>query len=152
MERIDLAALIDDASDLYQPLAGEKSITLKCQIDAPIFINGNRQFLQRMIGNLLDNAVKYTPENGAVTISSEIVDDNVLVKVMDTGVGIQQQDLDHIFQRFYRADQSRSKPGTGLGLALVQAIAKAHRGTISVHSKLAEGSQFIVRFPLAHNI
>ena len=113
-----------------------------------MLINGNKQFLQRLIGNLLDNAIKYTPPGGKVTINDEIVGNDVLLKIADTGMGISSDDLPNIFERFYRCDTSRSKPGTGLGLSLALAIAKAHWGNISVKSRIAQGSQFTVILPL----
>lgn len=149
METVNFTELINDACELYQPLAAESNIDLDSQIDQALVINGNKQFLQRLIGNLLDNAIKYTPAGGKVSIDDEIVDGDVLVKIADTGMGISQEDLPNIFERFYRCDMSRSKPGTGLGLSLALAIAKAHFGNISVKSKLAEGSQFTVTLPLS---
>lgn len=148
MEKVDLSELIADACELYQALAAESDIELQSNIDTELIINGNKQFLQRLIGNLLDNAIKYTPAGGMVKVDDEIVGDDVLVRIADTGIGIAQDEISNIFQRFYRCDTSRSKPGTGLGLSLAMAIAKAHWGNISVKSTPSEGTQFTVKLPL----
>jgi len=145
---LNLSALIRDACELYQDLAQASAITLHCRCEGDVEIEGNRQFLQRLVGNLLDNAIKYTPPGGEVTIQQSLDGDDVLIKVMDTGPGIQTAELPRIFERFYRCDQSRSKPGSGLGLSLAFAIARAHLGSISVDSAVGRGSQFTVRLPL----
>jgi len=148
MEPLNLSALIRDACELYQALAQESEVTLRCRCDEDVWIDGNRHFLQRLVGNLLDNAIKYTPAGGLVSIEQELRGHDVLIKVMDTGPGIYADDLPRIFERFYRCDQSRSKPGSGLGLSLANAIAKAHLGSISVDSVSEGGSLFTVRLPL----
>ena len=148
MEAVDLTELIFDACELYQALAVQNGITLDSNVRQGLVINGNKQFLQRLIGNLLDNAIKYTPSGGKVTVDQEIFGSDVLIRIADTGVGIRKEDLTNIFERFYRCDISRSKPGTGLGLSLALAIAKAHGGNISVKSTLAQGTQFTVTLPL----
>ncbi|PCI74881.1 MAG: hypothetical protein COB20_14160 [SAR86 cluster bacterium] len=149
MQTLDLCELIENACDLYQPVAAESGLKLECKLSSKITINGNKQFLQRLISNLLDNAIKYTPSGGRVSITQEIVASDVLIQIADTGMGISQDDLPNIFERFYRCDQSRSKPGTGLGLCLALAIAKAHWGNISVRSTVSEGTEFTVSLPLA---
>ncbi len=151
MEALNLSELIDDACDLYQPLATENGLVLESNLIDKIIINGNKQFLQRLISNLLDNAIKYTPSGGRINIDQEIVGSDVLIRIADTGMGISQEDLPNIFERFYRCDQSRSKPGTGLGLCLALAIAKAHWGNISVKSTIDEGTQFTVSLPMGAN-
>ena len=97
---------------------------------------------------MLDNVIKYTSAGGKVTIDHEVCGKDVLIRIADTGMGIRQEDLANIFERFYRCDLSRSKPGTGLGLSLALAIAKAHWGNISVQSIVAEGTQFTITLPL----
>ena len=106
--------------------------------------------IQRMLTNLLDNAIKYTPAGGRVTVSVQGDSDGaVVLSVSDTGLGIPEEDLARIFERFYRGDQSRSEPGTGLGLSLARAIARAHGGDITVESHPGEGSTFRVTLPAA---
>jgi heavy metal sensor kinase len=148
METLNLSKLIEDACDLYQPLATENNLILESNLIESVTINGNKQFLQRLISNLLDNAIKYTPSGGQISIDQKVANSDVLVCITDTGMGISQEDLPNIFERFYRCDQSRSKPGTGLGLCLALAIAKAHWGNISVKSTLSKGTQFTVSLPL----
>jgi len=148
MEQLNLSALIRDACELYQVLANDSGIALQCRCDEDVFIDGNKQFLQRLIGNLLDNAIKYTPVGGEVSIEQMMSDEEVTINVQDSGAGIREEDIPRIFERFYRGDQSRSKPGTGLGLSLARAIVSAHLGSISVNNTLDGGSLFTVRLPL----
>lgn len=148
MEPVNFTLLIAEACELYQALAQQNDITIECDCPDEITILGNKQFLQRLIGNLLDNAIKYTPPGGCVNVRQSSTDDEVLIEICDTGPGIDEAELGKIFQRFYRCDESRSKPGTGLGLALALAIARAHWGNISVSSEIKKGSQFLVRLPL----
>ena len=103
--------------------------------------------IQRMLSNLFDNAIKYTPSGGSVKVSVSEDDARVVVSVKDTGCGISSSDLPHIFERFYRCDQSRSKAGIGLGLSLARAIARAHGGEITATSTPNQGSTFTVTLP-----
>ena len=151
MEPLNLTALVKEACELYQPLAGDTNIQLVCEYQEDIVIDGNKPFLQRLVGNLLDNAIKYTSSGGKVTIRQLKSGNNVLIKVADTGLGIKETDLAKIFERFYRCDLSRSKPGSGLGLSLAAAIAKAHLGSITVTSTPQEGSLFTVKLPLPNH-
>ena len=107
---------------------------------------GDRRRLQRVVSNLLDNAIKYTPHGGVITTSIEIEARNVKVAIADTGIGINENDLPHIFERFYRSDHSRSTPGSGLGLSLALAIVHAHQGEITVQSA-EHGSTFSFSLP-----
>ena len=103
--------------------------------------------IQRMLSNLLDNAIKYTPCGGSVNVSVSENDNQVTLSVKDTGWGISPTDLPRIFERFYRCDQSRSQAGIGLGLSLARAIARAHGGDITATSTLNHGSTFTVTLP-----
>jgi signal transduction histidine kinase len=104
--------------------------------------------IQRILSNLLDNAIKYTSPGGGVKVSLYEKDGSAaLVAFHDTGMGIPPADLPHIFERFYRCDQSRSEPGTGLGLSLARALARAHNGDITVTSALGQGSTFTLTLP-----
>ena len=100
---------------------------------------------------LLDNAFKYTPYEGSITLSLTQEHDNALVTVQDTGIGISPEDMPHIFERFYRADRARTRNrgGSGLGLAIVQAIVQVHRGSVQVESMSGKGSIVTVRIPLS---
>jgi signal transduction histidine kinase len=147
MEEVDLSALVRAACDLFQPVAEDKGIALTADTPPNNFITGDVPRLQRMVANLLDNALKYTPSRGAVAVSIRGEEDRVVISVRDTGIGISEKDLPHIFKRFYRCDRSRSQAGTGLGLSLAQAVASAHGGSITVESALGKGSIFMVALP-----
>jgi signal transduction histidine kinase len=146
-EEIDLARLIREACELFEPSAEDQGVTLTCMAPAGTRVFGDARMIQRMLSNLLDNAIKYTPSGGTVTVSLSEKGGRVLVSVQDTGCGISPSDLPRIFERFYRSDQSRSKPGIGLGLSLARAIARAHGGDIMATSTLDQGSTFTVTLP-----
>jgi signal transduction histidine kinase len=147
MEEVDMASVVRDACELFQPVAEDKGVQLVVKIGDDLKVRGVLQGLQRMLANLIDNALNYTPSPGIVTVSV-IRDDNVgIIAVKDTGVGIAADELPHIFRRFYRCDRSRSLPGTGLGLTLVEAIVRAHRGQIEVASTPDVGTTFTITLP-----
>ena len=146
-EEIDIAGIVRDACELYQPAAEGEGITIIPAISGSLSVYGDLHGLRRLVVNLLDNAVKYTPAGGTVTVSVQEDKGQVLISVDDTGVGISEGDLPHIFSRFYRCDQSRSQAGVGLGLSLAKAIARNHGGNITVTSGLGQGSRFTVVLP-----
>jgi heavy metal sensor kinase len=146
---IDIAAVARGACGLFQSLAEEKKIALTWDVPEHIEMKGDIRLIQRMLANLLDNAIKYTPEGGWVKVSLRLNPDRSLsVTVQDPGVGISEKDLPHIFERFYRSDPSRSQAGAGLGLSFARAVARAHGGDITVESSPA-GSAFTVNIPAA---
>ncbi len=147
MTIVNMANIINDACDLFQPLAEDKNIQLICCSKENVTVYGSIQHLQRMIGNLLDNAIKYTDKGGSVTLDLYQKNKRVVINVSDTGVGIAEKDFPNIFKRFYRCDQSRSQPGSGLGLSLAQAIARAHGGDISIVSAIQKGSTLTISIP-----
>lgn len=147
-DKVDIAALIGNACELFEPLAEEKNVRLRCRAPEKTIVSGDARMLQRMLANILDNAVKYTPPGGEVEISlSESEKKDIIIAIRDSGIGISATDLPHVFERFYRCDRSRSQPGTGLGLSLARAIARAHGGDITVRSALDQGSTFTVTLP-----
>jgi heavy metal sensor kinase len=147
-EKVDLAEVIRDACELFHPLAEDKGITLRCHVPGTFTLLGDTRMIQRMIANLLDNAIKYNSPDGSVDITVQTQGEKwVAVSVKDTGTGISEKDLPHIFERFYRGDPSRPQTGNGLGLSLAQAIAQAHGGKIDVESSPGRGSVFITTLP-----
>ncbi len=119
-----------------------KNITLESTIEDGVKVVGNYELLQRLVNNLISNAIRYGKENGFVKVTLISDDENAAFSVADNGIGIGEQDIDKIFDRFYQADSSRSSGGTGLGLALAKEIAEFHGGRLSVSSRLGEGSEF----------
>jgi heavy metal sensor kinase len=148
LEEVDMGALVSNACELFVPIAEDKEVGLTCHLSDNITLSGDIRMIQRMLSNILDNAVKYTLPGGKVEVSlSKSEKQDIIVSVQDTGVGISETDLPRIFQRFYRCDQSRSEAGTGLGLSLAMAIAQAHGGNITVVSKPGQGSTFTMVLP-----
>jgi len=144
-----LDAMVRDACELFRPAAEDKGLKLIDHISAPCPARLDIPLTQRMIANLIDNAVKYTPAGGRIDISLNCTPPGrTLISVSDTGIGIAPEDLPDIFKRFYRCDQSRSQGGTGLGLSLARTIARAHGGDISVSSTPGVGSTFTVDLPI----
>ena len=151
---VDIASILGEASMASQPLALSKQIELDREIpDSPILVNGDAHALRRLFLILIDNAVKYTPTGGRVFIGLNTNGNAAVAKVQDTGIGISQEDLPVIFERFYRADKARSREsGAGLGLSIARWIAEAHHAQILVESVVGQGSTFEVRFPLHQEI
>jgi heavy metal sensor kinase len=147
-KKINIAGVVRDACQLFQLPAEDKGLILVCDTPENFTINGDVRMIQRMIANLIDNAIKYTPSGGKIEVAvSSDYDRSVQISIKDTGIGISAEDLPHIFTRFYRCDPSRSLAGTGLGLSFVQAIARAHGGDITVISGPDKGSTFTVILP-----
>ena len=123
-------------------------------VDDNIYVNGDRQNLSQLIDNLIDNAIKYTPEKGEISVNLSTDDTEMLLEVRDTGIGISPQYQQRIFERFYRVDKARSRSlgGTGLGLSIVKNIAEKHSGNIKLKSQQGRGSTFSYRMPLARNV
>jgi signal transduction histidine kinase len=145
---IDLSSLIDDMVELYSYSAEEKNITITRLAGEPIRITADLNRIRQVMANLLDNAVKYTPEGGSISVSTGQQGQEALVTLRDSGPGIPAKDLPHIWDRLFRGDASRSLPGLGLGLGLVRAIVLAHGGQVEVESKPGQGASFIVHLPL----
>jgi signal transduction histidine kinase len=145
---VDLCRLIREVVDIYQYVAEEKKINVQTQLppscQAPVDANRIRQ----AFGNLLDNAIKYTPPGGTVTICAQRQDGQALVRFCDTGIGIPAQEQGRIWERLYRGDKSRSQRGLGLGLSVVRAVVQAHGGTATVRSTPGKGSEFTVSLPI----
>ncbi|MBI4299665.1 MAG: PAS domain-containing protein [Chloroflexi bacterium] len=145
---MDLRPLVEEVEAQFEARAAAKGVALDARLpdDLPPVL-GEQEKLRQVLVNLLDNAFKATPENGAVTISASAGEGAVEVKVSDTGVGIAPEHLPHIFERFYKVDRSRRDGGTGLGLAIVKHIVEAHGGGVRVESREGEGSTFSFTLP-----
>lgn len=150
-ERVDLAELLTSVGEQMEPVAAAHGLGLVVSAADAVTVIGDRAWLQRLTLILLDNAIKFTPKGGRVTASAALEDASAVLRVIDTGAGIASSALPHIFERFYRTDaaQSRRADGAGLGLALAKWIVEHHRGTITVDSRVNEGSRFTVRIPVA---
>lgn len=148
-QKVDISQLVRDACELFEPMAEEKSIDLSFRLEEDSCICGNIHKLQRMIANLLDNALKYTEPGGRVDVTLNRAGENIEIRVLDTGVGIPEDDQARVFDRFFRCDQSRTLSGCGLGLSYSRAVARSHGGDIVVSSSLEKGSCFAVTLPAA---
>jgi heavy metal sensor kinase len=137
-------AVVDD----IQVLAAQKNIRVDCSAQDYTAIYGDENQLKRLFINLLDNAIKYTPDNGKVVVSARIIDNYAKITVSDTGTGIPDSEINHIFDRFYCVDKSRRQTGFGLGLSIAKSIVAAHKGRIEVESKSNEGTTFTVFLPI----
>ncbi len=146
-EDINISQLTQDACELFEPVADEKEITLFSKIESNCWLRGNKHNLQRMLSNLLDNAVKYTTSKGRINVNLARDKENVQINISDTGVGVPANDQHRVFQRYFRCDQSRSQEGCGLGLSFARAVARTHGGDISLISTPSEGSTFKVILP-----
>ncbi len=152
-ENLSLVQIIEESIKKIKPLADKKSITIK-NIITDFEFRGNSYGLIDLFTILLDNAIKYSPAKKSITLTSKKLDGHLKISVIDQGVGISQQDLPHIFDRFFRSDTARSRSetgGYGLGLAIAKKIVDSHRGTISVKSVVSKGTTFIVQLPLRIN-
>ena len=149
LQPVSIEKLVQKVVDLYSLVAEEKGITLTMSVPAGLTVYADPTRLGQALANLVDNAIKYTPSGGQVTIAAGGKDDSVFLSVTDTGTGISKDELPKIWERLYRGDRSRSEKGLGLGLSLVKAIVKRHEGTIDVQSHPGKGSTFTVRLPSA---
>ena len=149
---VDLAELCEASVDLLSIRAKQAGVGLRFARTGPgpVVVFGDPEELARVIDNMVDNAVKYTPEDGSVEVSMEVDDDEVSIEVSDTGIGISQTDQAHVFSAFHRSTNPNalSVPGTGLGLPIAQRIAESHGGTLTVSSELGQGSTFRFTLPL----
>jgi heavy metal sensor kinase len=151
LEEFYLNELMEECFRAAQPLARIKLVHLGCSCAGDIAFRGDPELLRRMVMNLLDNAIRYTPAGGSATLSLEALQGEARIAVADTGAGIPPDCRDRVFERFYRVDKARSRAegGFGLGLAIVKWIAESHQGRVSVAGRPEGGSTFTVLLPLA---
>lgn len=155
MEQLDIVSLIRQNVDRMQMQAQDKEIELSCMTVSqipPVFVD--RTAIERVITNLLSNAIKYTDRSGVIKVFIGMLVDDIYIKVSDTGFGIEEEHLPHIFNRFYRVDMtgSRMYGGTGLGLSIAKELAELHHGKVQVQSILGKGTEFTVMIPSARKI
>ena len=152
IERIRLDKVAFDVCDMLSIHASEKEVEIHSHLnEKPKFIMGNPDRVEQMLINLVENAIKYNNPGGSVTVQVFANEKEANVTVSDTGIGIAEENLPRLFERFYRVDKGRSRQmgGTGLGLAIVKHIVRSMNGEIEVHSKLGEGTEFLITLPLA---
>ena len=148
-ERVDLRKVAEKTLRLLHPLAKENRVTIATELQKDCFVWGNEDLLYRVIFNLAENAVKYNMPGGTVDILLKSEENEVILTVEDTGIGIPDEDLPHIFTRFYRVDKARSTDagGSGLGLSIAHDAVKLHGGDIAVEKCAEGGTRFVVRLP-----
>jgi heavy metal sensor kinase len=150
-ERVDLSAVAHEVAERFEPQAELSRQRLEVEAPRPVFASGDRLQLDRLVSNLVTNAIKYTPEGGRITVGVVEADGMAQLVVSDNGRGIAKEHLPHLFERFYRVPDGNAdaEKGLGLGLSFVAWIVRAHRGTIDVESEPGRGTSFRVRLPLA---
>jgi len=143
----NLSVLMDRIVDLYQLVAEEKEIEIKSNIPGSITIMMDFSRISQVMANILDNAIKFTPSGGAINIEALQVNNEIKIKIKDTGIGIDKEELPKVWDRLYRGDKSRTNKGLGLGLSIVKGIIKAHNGRVEIMSEPGQGSTFIITLP-----
>jgi len=151
---VEVGPWIQASLQRFDLQAKAQRVSLELSASDAAHIKGNRDLLDRLLDNLFSNALKYTTDGGRVTISTRVVSDELRIEVADTGIGIPQEDLPHVFERFYRVDKARSRRrgGTGLGLALAREITERHGGQITIASKVDFGTTVTVILPLLEEV
>jgi two-component system, OmpR family, manganese sensing sensor histidine kinase len=149
IEQVDLVLLLQIITIKYQPQIEAKSLSLEVDIQSNLSVFGSNNSLDCLFANLIGNAIHYTLSGGKIRVLAARTEKQIEIAIIDTGVGIAPDDLERIFDRFWRGDRSRTRweGGSGLGLAIVKSIVEQHQGSIEVQSELGAGSQFIVRLP-----
>lgn len=148
LEPLDVGLLVKEAADLYRDAAEDLGLILQANVAESTVIQADRNRLRQVLANLLDNSLKFTPSGGRVDMSVSTENNSAIIQVKDTGIGIEPDDLPHIFDRLYRGDKSRSQRGLGLGLSLVRAVVTAHNGQVQVESHPGQGAEFTVILPV----
>lgn len=148
---VDLATVAERSCEQYRTLASSREVALTCDVPSGLLVRAEEEGLGQMLDNLLDNALKYTPGGGRVSIAARCEGPQVLVEIRDTGSGIPQEHLTRIFERFYRVDRARSRElgGTGLGLSIVKHLAQGFGGSVRAQSEVGKGSTFTIQLQMA---
>jgi OmpR-family two-component system manganese-sensing sensor histidine kinase len=145
---VDLAVILKKLVDRYRPQFSAAGVGLDIATDKTAIVYGNPDQIERILANLLENALRYTPRGGRVSVEDERTRSETLIVVRDSGIGIAAEHLERIFDRFWRVDVARSQGGSGLGLAIARALARRHGGDVTVESRLGTGSEFVASFPV----
>ncbi|MBX2882277.1 MAG: HAMP domain-containing histidine kinase [Granulosicoccus sp.] len=145
---VNMTELVEDACELFEAVAEQKNLELSKQLKNSLWIFGDFNSLQRMVANILDNAIKFTSSGGEVAVTLYNRDDKLVLIIRDTGIGIDEENLEGVFNRFFRVDPSRTSSGCGLGLSYSRAVARAHGGDITVQSGAGKYSEFRIVMPL----
>lgn len=147
LEPVDLAAVAETTVEQLSMSAAKMNVTLTLDT-RPAWVSADRQMMEELLYNLCDNAIRYNVRGGSVRVEARPVKEQVIVCVQDTGIGISKENQEHVFERFYRVDKSRSKAtgGTGLGLAIIKHIAAKHGAQIAIDSELGRGTSISVTF------
>jgi signal transduction histidine kinase len=148
---VSVPELINNIVELYEFVAEEKHITIHTELPEDLTIEADRNRIQQVIANLVDNAIKYSGDGREVTITAHEKNRQAVIAVKDRGIGISPNEIDKIWDRLYRGDRSRSERGLGLGLSFVRAIVRAHNGTVEAKSELNRGATFTVTLPVQHD-
>ena len=148
LETVNLTKLIRAMVELYQCVAEERDIVVSMDCSEDIHLTADLIRMRQVIANLLDNAIKYNRIHGRIMIRTRVEGNQAVVSFRDTGIGIPTEEIPQIWDRLYRGDKSRSQPGLGLGLSVVKAIVRAHRGAVEVSSEPGVGSDFTIRLPV----
>jgi two-component system phosphate regulon sensor histidine kinase PhoR len=154
IERLSAGSLLAEVLRDLTPARSAREVECVLQVPEPVMLDGDARRLAQIFRNLVDNAVKFSPQGGRILVSARELDGEALVSVSDSGCGIPSGDREKIFQRFYRVDPSRAKavPGTGLGLSIVKHLLILHGGRITVDSQVGIGSTFTVHLPLGSTV
>ena len=149
LTRCDVAEELACTVERLQPIAEKAGVTLQMEVEPDLFVSSSSTRLQQLFGNLIENAIKYNVPDGRVEIIAQYRRDMILIRIKDTGIGIDPSHFDRLFERFYRVDTSRSRSigGTGLGLAIVKHLTALYGGDIRVESEVGKGTTFTVRLP-----
>ncbi len=147
IEPVDIVTMVHDAVDLFHPVAENKHVEIKIEAPEKVYLFTDKRRLQRVLGNLIDNALKYNHPSGFILIKVKSDNGHVLVQISDNGIGMSREDLLHIFDRFYRGEKSRTEPGSGLGLPLAKAFMLSLGGSITADSVPDKGSIFTILLP-----
>ncbi|MFH0764526.1 MAG: ATP-binding protein [Candidatus Omnitrophota bacterium] len=148
-KRLNLNLIVRGIVNNIRKVAESKNISVSCRAEDELFVEGDEDRLKTMFLNILDNAVKYTKPGGGISVTSERHGSFVNVKIDDTGIGVSKEEIDHIFDRFYRTENARANMGFGLGLSIAKSIVEAHKGDIKVESRSSKGTAFTVSLPLS---